>query len=69
MTGPRSFDAAQIADDQPNILARLQRERGSVPNVYRVLANAPTLADVMRTVALTLRDKSSSIHASGSWRS
>ena len=46
----------QIPADEPNILARIEAERGSVPNVYRVLANAPRLADAFRTLALTLRN-------------
>ena len=50
--------AEQIPDDQPNILARIERERGSVPNIYKVMANAPRLADAFRTLALTARNDS-----------
>jgi alkylhydroperoxidase family enzyme len=48
--------AAQIPAGEPDILGRLEQERGKAPNVYRVLANAPRLADAFRTVALTLRN-------------
>ena len=50
--------AAEVSAEQPNILRRLERERGSVPNVYRVLAHAPGLADAFRTVSLALRNDS-----------
>ena len=50
--------AAGIPTDQPNILRRLEQERGGVPNVYRVLAHAPLLADAFRTLSLALRNGS-----------
>ena len=49
--------AAQISDDEPNILRRIEQERGAVPNLYRVMATAPVLADAFRTLALTLRNE------------
>jgi alkylhydroperoxidase family enzyme len=51
------LDAADIPASQPNILRRLEQERGSIPKVYRVLANAPVLADAFRTLALALRNE------------
>ena len=47
-----------ISANLPNIVRRLEQERGSVPNVYRVLAHAPLLADAFRTVSLALRNDS-----------
>jgi alkylhydroperoxidase family enzyme len=52
------LNAAEIPADRPNIIRRLEREQGTVPNVYRVLAHAPVLADAFRTASLELRNGS-----------
>lgn len=52
------LSGADLPANLPNIVRRLEQERGSVPNVYRVLAHAPLLADAFRTVSLALRNDS-----------
>ena len=50
--------ADDVPEGEPNVIRRFEDDAREAPHVYRVLAGAPRLADLFRTVGVTLRENS-----------